>query len=69
VHARFAEADLPSILDHHARARPTGPTRRAGDDRSLTQGTARWAALGQAGTQVATGKAGRSGEAAKEVSP
>ena len=45
VHARFAEADLGSILDHHARAQP-GPMRHAGEQRNLTQGTAGWAALG-----------------------
>lgn len=47
VHARFAEADLPSILDHHATTTADGPSRRAGEDGSLTQGTAGWAALGQ----------------------
>lgn len=46
VHARFAEADLASILDHHHSARAAGPTHRAGEDHSLTQGTAGWAALG-----------------------
>ncbi|MCI2264939.1 IS21 family transposase, partial [Sediminivirga luteola] len=46
VHARFAEADLPSILNHHATAGGSA-THRAGEDRSLTQGTAGWAALGQ----------------------
>lgn len=45
VNDRFAEADLASILDHHARTRP-GPTHRAGEGHSLTQGTAGWAALG-----------------------
>ncbi|WP_346279213.1 IS21 family transposase [Pseudonocardia sp.] len=47
VHGRFAEADLASILDHHATARGTGE-HRAGEERSLTQGTAVWAGLGQA---------------------
>ena len=47
VNARFAEADLASILDHQARTRP-GPTHRAAEDRSLTQGTGGWAALGAA---------------------
>lgn len=47
VHARFAEADLASILHHRAGA-GQGPTCRAGEDRSLTQGTAGWAALGRA---------------------
>jgi hypothetical protein len=46
VHARFAEADLTSILDHHAR-RPRAGQHRAGEDRSLTQGTAAWARLGE----------------------
>ena len=45
VHGRFAEADLTSILAHHARAE-AGPTCSAGEDRSLTQGTSSWAALG-----------------------
>jgi hypothetical protein len=47
VNARFAEADLASILDHQAMTRP-GQIHRAGEDRSLTQGTASWAALGAA---------------------
>jgi len=53
VHGRFAEADLPSILDHHAGSRPgtgpggaTGPVYAASEDHSLTQGTACWASLG-----------------------
>jgi transposase len=45
VHGRFAEADLASILDHHAR-RPRGEQHRAGEDRSLTQGTSAWANFG-----------------------
>ena len=45
VHARFAEADLASILHHRVRAR-TGPAHQAGEDHSLTQGTGGWAALG-----------------------
>ena len=45
VHARFGHGDLASILDHHA-ATTTGPTHRAGEDGSLTQGTSGWAALG-----------------------
>jgi transposase len=45
VNARFGEGDLASILDHHART-STGPTHQAGEDHSLTQGTAGWAALG-----------------------
>lgn len=51
VHARFAEADLASILHHHAgREHPgaaPGPAHRAGEQTSLTQGTAGWAALGR----------------------
>jgi transposase len=46
VHGRLAEADLSSILDHHA----TGPAdgeHRASEDSSLTQGTSAWARLGQ----------------------
>jgi transposase len=58
VHARFAEADLASILDHHATAATiatgTGATHRAGEEGSLTQGTRGWAALG---TDVATNPA------------
>ena len=45
VHARFAHGDLASILDHHA-ATAIGPTHRAGEDGSLTQGTSGWAAFG-----------------------
>ena len=45
VNARFGEHDLASILDHHAHSRP-GQLHRAGEDHSLAQGTARWAALG-----------------------
>ncbi|NMM24403.1 MAG: hypothetical protein HHJ11_13065, partial [Phycicoccus sp.] len=39
--------DLASILDHHA-GTTAGPTHRAGEDGSLTQGTSGWAALGTA---------------------
>ena len=46
VHARFAHGDLASILDHHHSATANGPASQAGEDRSLTQGTAAWAALG-----------------------
>lgn len=48
VHGRFAEADLSSILDHHA-TRPAAGEHRAGEERSLTQGTSAWARLGQVG--------------------
>lgn len=50
VHGRFAEADLSSILDHHARA-PQAGEHRASEDRSLTQGTSAWARLGQRASQ------------------
>jgi len=44
VNSRFAEADLASILDHHARSHP-GPRHQASKTRSLTQGTSSWSAL------------------------
>jgi hypothetical protein len=44
VHGRFAESDLASILDHRA-SRPGSGTHRAGEGRSLTQGTGGWARL------------------------
>lgn len=47
VHGRFAEADLASILDRHTTSRGSGVEHRAGEQRSLTQGTSGWAALGQ----------------------
>lgn len=46
VHGRFAEADLASILDHHAHS-PSREQHRASEDASLTQGTGGWARLGQ----------------------
>ena len=46
LHSRFAEADLPSILNHHAASGGAGQAHTAGEDRSLTQGTSGWAALG-----------------------
>jgi len=46
VHGRFAEADLASILDHHA-TRPAAGEQRASENSSLTQGTSGWARLGQ----------------------
>lgn len=52
VHARFAEADLASILDHHATA-ADGPASRAGEGGSLTQGTSSWAAPGTPTTKPA----------------
>ena len=49
VHGRFADGDLASILDHHASS-ARGGEHRASEDRSLAQGTAGWARLGdQAG--------------------
>lgn len=45
VFGRFAEGDLASILT--ANPNPDAPPAlRAGEDRSLTQGTAGWATLG-----------------------
>ncbi len=44
VNSRFAEADLGSILTHHARTQP-GPRHQASESRSLTQGTSAWSAL------------------------
>ena len=44
INSRFAEADLASILDHHARTHP-GPRHQASETRSLTQGTSGWSAL------------------------
>ena len=45
VHQRFGEGDLASILA--ANLDPGTPAaRQAGEDKSLTQGTAGWAALG-----------------------
>jgi len=44
VNSRFAEADLGSIVSHHARTR-TGPRHQASETRSLTQGTGAWSAL------------------------
>ncbi len=63
VHARFAEADLASILDHHAAGadHPSGPAHRAGEDHSLTQGTSGWAALGQGGAGQSGAAGGASG--------
>ena len=57
VHGRFAEADLASILDHHARA-PKAGEHRASEDSSLTQGTSAWAQLGHHATDGTTGHGG-----------
>ena len=46
VHARFGHGDLASILDHHAALPTAGPTHRASEGGSLTQGTSSWAAFG-----------------------
>lgn len=54
VHARFAEADLASILDHHQHTTKNAAVSRAGEDGSLTQGTASWAALGATTTPTPT---------------
>lgn len=53
VHGRFAEADLASILDHHATTKGAGQRHQAGEDHSLTQGTAAWAKLGACPAQSA----------------
>ena len=45
LNSRFAEADLGSIVTHHARSQDAGRWHQAGETRSLTQGTAAWAAL------------------------
>jgi transposase len=57
VHGRFAEADLASILDHHAR-RPRAGQHRAGEHSSLTQGTSAWAGFGHSeqATQAGEGE-------------
>jgi hypothetical protein len=64
VHARFAHGDLASILDHHHSATTAGgPASQAGEDASLTQGTAGWAALGAPTRQPASpADAGRADE-------
>jgi hypothetical protein len=60
VHARFAEADLASILDHHHQNPTTSATtaavNQAGEDGSLTQGTAGWAAFGATPRHRDTGR-------------
>jgi transposase len=61
VHARFAEADLASILDHHHTATSAtgaaGPVSRAGEHGSQTQGTSAWAALGTTAAKPAVAAA------------
>ncbi|MGC0272222.1 IS21 family transposase [Pseudactinotalea sp. Z1739] len=63
VHGRFAEADLPSILNHRATG-TSSQHHRASEERSLTQGTAAWAALG--GQVAATDDAAAGDEAIGE---
>lgn len=50
VRQRCGEGDLASILAAHLD--PTAPARRAGEQQSLTQGTAGWAALGITNTNT-----------------
>lgn len=45
VHGRFGDTDLASILDHRA-AGPAPSRHQASENRSLTQGTSAWSALG-----------------------
>ena len=49
VHGRFGEHDLASILTANpdGAAKTAEPLRRAGETRSLAQGTGGWAALGE----------------------
>jgi hypothetical protein len=47
LNQRFGEGDLASILAANPDPDPAAPAaRQAGEDKSLTQGTAGWAALG-----------------------
>ena len=46
VMGRFAEADLASILDHHALTNP-GKASAASEDHTLRAGTGAWAGVGQ----------------------
>ena len=55
VHARFGQADLASILDHHTTTSAAAAPSRAGEDGSLTQGTGGWAALGTPLTATVAG--------------
>lgn len=54
VNSRFAEADLGSIITHHARSKGSGPRHQATETRSLTQGTSAWAALQRAGEHASS---------------
>ncbi len=60
VNSRFAEADLGSILSHHARTHGSGSRHQASESRSLTQGTSAWSALPD--TEGAAGPAGQVGD-------
>jgi len=60
VNGRFGERDLASILAHHAQTQ-SGPVHTAGEDRSLTQGTSGWAALGTQPTDQAAALEGEAG--------
>jgi hypothetical protein len=55
VNSRFAEADLSSIVSHHART-STGPRHQASETRSLTQGTGAWSALLGRDSQLGAGR-------------
>ena len=55
VNSRFAEADLASIITHHARSQGSGPRHQATETRSLTQGTGGWAALQRPAADTAVG--------------
>jgi hypothetical protein len=54
VHQRFGEGDLASILAANLEPTTTPAARKAGEDKSLTQGTAGWAALGAPSTNPPT---------------
>ncbi len=56
ANSRFAEADLGSIVTHHARTHGAGPRHQATETRSLTQGTGAWAALQRPEVQTVTGR-------------
>ncbi len=61
VHHRFGEGDLASILAAHPDPTLTPPALRAGETRSLTQGTVGWAALGATTTPAPASNTGSSG--------
>jgi hypothetical protein len=61
VHGRFAEADLASILDHHAHSgSPHAERHRASEDASLTQSTGGWARFGATDAQPQASQHGTS---------